>query len=77
VKAEWSKMPLSCGGGYGVPLDHEVYIDERLKDNPQRAMLVCLHEVAELHRPIKNHCDIDILCIDQIDCLQQLDLLKT
>jgi hypothetical protein len=63
VKAEWSKMPLSCGGGYGVPLDHEVYIDERLKDNP--------------HRPIKNHCDIDILCIDQIDCLQQLDLLKT
>jgi hypothetical protein len=75
VKARWSVMPKSCGGGYGIPQDNEIYIDQSLKDNPARARLVCLHEVAELHRPLTDHADIDLMVIDQLDALQQLGLL--
>ena len=75
MKAYWSTMPKGTGGGYGIPQDKEVHIDKDLKDNPTRAILVVLHEVAELHLPLKNHCDIDVMVIDQIDSLQQLGLL--
>lgn len=75
MKARWSKMPKSTGGGYGIPEDNEIYIDQSLKDNPARARLVALHEVAELYRPLKDHADIDLMVIAQLDALQQLGLL--
>lgn len=75
MKARWSVMPKSCGGGYGIPEDMEVFIDQDIKDNPARARLVALHEVAELYRPLKDHADIDLMVIDQLDALQQLGLL--
>lgn len=75
IKAAWSHIPRQCGGGYGIPEDNEIYIDQSLKDNPARARLVALHEVAELYRPLKDHADIDLMVIDQLDALQQLGLL--
>lgn len=76
IKAAWSHIPRQCGGGYGIPQDHEVHIDQSLQENPARARFVCLHEVAELWwRNMKHHSDIDLFCIDAIDALQQLGLL--
>ena len=68
-------MPKSTGGGYGVPATKEVHIDCSLKDNTQRARLICLHEVTELWwQDIKYHSDIDLFCIDVLDCYHQLGL---
>jgi len=77
MKASWSNMPKGTGGGYGVPEDMEVFIDETLKDNRQLAILVTLHEVAELSLPITNHCQLDIMARNMVSCLKQLGLLGT
>jgi len=75
MNAYWANIPTACGGGYGVLEDKEIFVAEGLRKDKQRAILVALHEVAELHRPLEHHCDIDVMVIDQIDCLQQLGLL--
>lgn len=74
MKAYWEDLPDHIEG-YGVPQDGEVFISSKL--SKQRALLVTLHEVAELHRPLEHHCDIDLMVIDQIDCLQQLNLVPS
>ena len=73
--ARWSKMPKSCGGGYGIPQDMEVYIDRELKADTEKAILTVIHEVTELHLPISQHCQLDILADNLLDSLKQLKLI--
>lgn len=75
MKAYWSVMPKGTGGGYGIPEDMEIHIDENLKGDRARAILTVIHEVTELHLPITQHCQMDIMAANLVDCLNQLGLL--
>ena len=59
-------------GGYGVPEDNEIYIDENLPLAKQP--LTIIHEVVESHLLGRaRHPLVDKIAIDIIDCLLQLE----